>query len=112
MASPVRRVYKAASVVLGGQTFVNLDYWKIPFNATVLVDLVSGTANYGVEFTCDDVSGTVDPNTLRWIPDLTLPAGQTKTGVSVYNFPVTAVRLNIQSMTGEVRLTVIQGIGV
>lgn len=112
MAAPVRRTYKAASVVLGGQTFVNLDYWKIPFQATVLADLVSGSVNYSIEFTCDDVSGTVDPTTLRWITIPNLPAGQTSTVQYTVNFPVTAVRINIQSMTGELRLTVIQGIGV
>lgn len=112
MAAPFRRTYKAATTVLGGQSFVNLDFWKIPFQATVLADLVSGSVNYSIEFTCDDVFGTVDPTTLRWITATGLQAGQTGTVQYTLNYPVTAVRLNIQSMTGELRLTVIQGIGI
>ena len=110
MAGPVRRQYSLPTVVLGPQTFVNLDWTKIPFQASVLVDVQSGAASYGVEYTTDDIFGTADPNTLRWIPSSVLPYGTTATGEWTVNFPVMAVRLNIYSMTGVINLTVIQGI--
>ncbi len=110
-----RQTFKIATVVLGGQYPLSLDYLKIPFQASVLVDLVSGTATYDVEFTTDDLvnmSGISDPMNFRWIPLPTMPPGQTETKQATIDFPVTGVRLNIQSMTGELRFSVIQGIGI
>jgi|WetSurMetagenome_2_1015567.scaffolds.fasta_scaffold38855_3 hypothetical protein len=110
MAVIQRYVYTAGTTVLGGQDVVNLDYIKLPFQVSVVVDIVSGVANYGIEFTIDDVSG--DPATFRWIADtVSLPNGQTASGIFLVNSPVTALRLNLQSFTGEVRFTVIQPIG-
>ena len=110
MAGPVRIQYNLPTVVLGPQTFVNLDWTKVPFQASVLVDIQSGNASYGVEYTTDDIFGTVDPNTLRWIASPSLPYGTTSTGQWTVSFPVMAVRLNIYSMTGVINLSVIQGI--
>jgi len=105
-----RYVYKAGSTVLGGQNVINLDYIHLPFQVSVLVDIVSGSANYGIEFTMDDIGG--DPSTFRWISDVSnLPNGQSATGIFLLDAPVTAIRLNIQSFTGEVRITVIQPVG-
>ena len=105
-----RYVYNAGSTVLGGQNVINLDYIHLPFQVSVLVDIVSGTANYGIEFTMDDISG--NPSTFRWIADtVNLPNGQTATGLFVLDAPVTAIRLNLQSFTGEVRITAIQPVG-
>lgn len=110
MANPSRQDFLLATTVLGGQQPVNLDFYKIPFQASVLVDLVSGSVNYAIEFTTDDLAtNTLD--LLRWNTVPNLPAGQTTTQQYTVNFPVTAVRLNIQSLTGEVRMSVIQGIG-
>jgi len=108
----VRRTYKAATIVLGGQQLVNLDYLKIPFQVGVLLDLVSGTINYSVEFTTDSLDGPFDPTTMRWITTQEFPQGSSGTIQATLNEPMTALRLNIQSMTGEARLSVIQGIGV
>jgi hypothetical protein len=109
MAAIQRYTYSASEVVVGGQDVVNLDYIKIPFQASVLVDLVSGSVDYAIEFTTDDISG--DPATFRWNTVPNLAAGQTTTQVYKLDFPVTAIRLNIQSMTGEARISVIQGLG-
>jgi hypothetical protein len=107
-----RQTYKLPTVVLGGQPLVNLDHFKIPFQVSVLVDLVSGTANFGVEYTTDPISGVYDQATTRWLPSAGIPYGTTATSQYTFNFPVTAIRLNIQSMTGELRMSTIQGIGV
>ncbi len=110
-----RQTFLAPTVVLGGQHPINLDYVKIPFQVSVHVDLVSGTVNYAVEFTTDDITnllGSSDPSTFRWWSDPAFPAGQTASANFVMNAAVTAVRLNIQDLTGEVRMSVIQGIGV
>jgi hypothetical protein len=108
--SAVRRyTYKAATTVLGGQDIINLDFFKIPFQVGVLVDLVSGNITYAIEYTMDHITGVVDLGAIRWQQ---APIGTTSATVQyTFNFPVTAIRLNILSMTGEVRLTAIQGLG-
>lgn len=110
-----RYTYRVNSTVLGGQLPISLDYLKIPFQASVLVDLVSGAINYAVEFTTDDlvnILGNSDPAQFRWLTLPNLPAGQTATAQVTIGFPVTGVRLNIGAMTGEARLSVIQGLGI
>jgi hypothetical protein len=109
MSAIQRYAYKLGTVP-GGQNICNLNYLQVPFNTSILVDIVSGSAEFSIEFTHDDVGG--DPTTFRWVLVPGLAAGQTATTTySLANFPVTAVRLNIASITGEVRLSVIQGTG-
>lgn len=110
-----RQKFTSNDTVLGGQTLISMDYLKIPFQASALVDLVDGTVNYSIEFTTDDVVnmlGDSNPADFRWLPLPGIPAGQTGTLQATIGFPVTGVRLNIQSITGEVRFSVIQGIGI
>jgi hypothetical protein len=105
--SAVRRyTYLAETAVLGGQEIINLDPSYIVFEVSVLVDIVSGDANYSIEFSLDDVES---PQTMRWFSDAMLPQGQTSTGLFKLTTAVTAIRLNLQALTGEVRLSVIQG---
>jgi hypothetical protein len=104
-----RYTYLAGKSTLGGLDVINLNYIQTPFQASVMVDIVSGTANYAIEFTHDDLMK--DPP-YRWLTDtVRLPAGQTLSGIFLIDSPVTAVRLNLQSFTGEVRFSVIQGMG-
>lgn len=103
-----RYTYKAESTVLGGQDVINLDPFKLVFNVTVLVDIVDGDVNYSIEFTHADM--TTDPATWRWLTDASLPKNQSATGVFAITTPVTAIRLNLGALTGEVRFSVIQGI--
>ncbi len=109
MSAIQRYRYLVDKVTLGGQEVVNLNYLQLPFQASVVVDIVNGAANYALEFTHDDIN--LDPP-YRWLTDaLKLPAGQTSSGIFLVDFAVTAVRLNLQSLTGEVRFSVIQGLG-
>lgn len=111
-----RQVYRAATVVLGGQNLIALDYMTHTFAVSALVDIVSGTASYTVEYTMDDVTGITSPTgtadlaAIRWheLPDF--PSPQTATKLGTIAFPCTGIRLNIGSMTGEIRFSVVQGI--
>lgn len=106
-----RYTYKSPNVVFGGQDVIGLEYLALPFQMTIAVDVVAGSINYGIEYTVDDLMG--DPAEFRWfIDDEMLPTGLTDTGVYVLTTPITGMRLNIMSMDGEVRLTVIQPVGV
>jgi hypothetical protein len=109
-------VYKAGTTVLGGQDLINLDYFKIPFEASIVVDIVSGDASWGIEFTVYDINHTdyepLDPDDIRWLSDASFPQGQSTAGIFKLSTAVTAIRLNLTALTGEVRFTVIQGLGV
>ena len=103
MANPSYRTYTTA----GEQLPWNAD-WAIPnFNVTVAAVLVSGTANYAIEYTLDDCS---DPQvTPRWIQTVEAPSGTSATAVARFNFPFRYVRLNIASLTGTLEMKCLQG---
>lgn len=108
-----RQTHKLNTVVLGGQQPIGLNHLRSPFVTSVVIDIVSGTANYTVEFTTDDVTnllGNSDPSDFRWLTLPNLAARQTETRQVTIEYPVTGIRLNIHSMTGEVRMSAIQGI--
>lgn len=110
MATIQRYDYTVTNIrALGGQDVVTLNYLQNPFAASILADVMSGGVNYAIEFTTDDMSG--DPNNFRWNQLPGLPAGQTATVQYTLNFPVTAIRVNLLTLTGELRLSVIQSPG-
>lgn len=91
----------------GGQDIVSMNFMQNPFTALALADIVSGAAQYGIEFTLDDLDK--DPTLFRWFPLPGAPAGQSSSAAyPITDFPVTAIRLNFGAITGEVRFTVIQ----
>jgi hypothetical protein len=92
--------------VPGGQDLVNLNELQNPFTVSAFVDIVSGSAQYSIEFTMNDTTG--DPTTFRWAPLPSAPAGQTASAIYPINSPVTGIRLNLDSVTGDVKFTVIQ----
>lgn len=103
----VRQVFEAATTTLGGQAAVVLDDAKIPFLVSAHIDIVSGAADWEVEFTTDDLTGPKAPVLAdqRWFA---MNGGQANMLLGL-NIPITGVRLNLKSLTGEVRFTVIQG---
>ena len=91
----------------GGQDLINLNEIQNPFTVSAFVDIVSGIASYGIEFTMDDTTG--DPSSFRWAPHPAVPAGQSASAIfSLSNLPVTGIRLNFGAITGEVKFSVIQ----
>lgn len=75
-----------------------------PFNASVSVQ-VTGTVNYDVEHTFDDVfNSAVTPVAF----DHATLAAQTANGNSNYAFPIRAVRVTVNSGTGTAALTWMQ----
>ena len=109
MATPAIHVYNYNSQSvpqLGGMDAVVLNYMQNPFVASAVVDIISGTANFAIEFSTDDMSGL--PSTFRWLTLPGITSGQTATLQYTINFPVTAVRLNLATLTGLTRFTVIQ----
>ena len=86
------------------------DNYISPFNVTLGVT-VTGTVNYTVQYTFDNVFASgFDPSTANWVdhPSLT---SQTATKDSNIAYPVTGIRLLVNSGTGTTRLTIIQAGG-
>jgi len=93
----------------GPQPYQNLNHLQNPFQVTAIVDTVSGDSQYGIEITGDDTGDF--PGNMRWFPLPSALPGQTNSGAYSITTPVTAIRLNLTSITGEVRFTVIQSPG-
>ena len=86
------------------------DHYVSPFNVALSV-LVSGTVNYTVQYTFDDVfTGDYNPATGNWVDHPSLTA-QTTTKDSNIAYPVRGIRLVVNSGTGSARLTSIQAGG-
>jgi archaellum component FlaF (FlaF/FlaG flagellin family) len=78
-----------------------------PFNIGFGV-VVTGTVNYTVQHTFDDVNlTTFNPSTAVWFDHPTI-AGLAVNADGNYAFPVTAIRLLVNSGGGTARLTLLQ----
>lgn len=87
-----------------------LDHYTSPFSVG-LQALVTGTVNYTVEYTFDDVFATgYNPASGNWTPHPTFN-GVITTIDSNLAYPANAIRLKLNSGTGTVRLTIIQAGG-
>jgi hypothetical protein len=94
----------------GPQAPVGLDPLTNPFSVTVGVsfDPILGGCTYGIEFTLDDIT-RIDPSAATWWPDPTLPPGTFVPGITFYNNPVWAIRLNMDNLISPgVKLYVLQ----
>ena len=86
------------------------DHYVSPFNLALGVT-VTGTVNYTVQYTFDDVfAKDFTPSSANWVDHPSLTA-QTTTKDSNIAYPVRGVRLSVASGTGTTRLTIIQAGG-
>jgi hypothetical protein len=80
------------------------DTYQTPFNVGMGV-VVSGTVNYTIQHTFDDIfNGSVTPT---WFNHPTL-ASQAASADGNYAFPVRAIRLFVNSGSGTATATIIQ----
>lgn len=78
-----------------------------PFNVGFAV-IVTGTANYTVQHTFDDVfAASFNPGTAAWFNHPTIASLGTNADGN-YAFPVTGIRVLVNSGGGTVRLTLLQ----
>ena len=78
-----------------------------PFNIGIAV-VVSGTVNYTVQYTFDNVwSATYNSATATWFDHASL-AAQTTSQTGNFAFPVAGMRLTVNSGSGTATMTVIQ----
>ena len=78
-----------------------------PFNIGIAV-VVSGTVNYTVQYTFDNVwSATYNSATATWFDHASL-ATETTSQTGNFAFPVAGMRLTVNSGSGTATMTVIQ----
>ena len=97
---------------VGVTTGINVDYRQSPFNMSVLfTGSSSGTFGYTVEYSLDDPQWLAVITSTRspvWLPDPNLTAASCNK-ISVYDFPVAAVRLNSTALSSAMlTMTVLQ----
>jgi hypothetical protein len=90
---------------IGASTEVPLDQYITNFNVSIAVE-VTGTVNYTVQYTFDDIFGGA-PGPFNWINFTTLTA-QTANNNGTLISPVRAVRLLTNSGNGVAKMLVIQ----
>ena len=90
----------------GTTSWIPLDYKQSPFNVGFGL-VVSGTVTYTLEHTFDDIFDTsITPTAFSH----GTVVGQTTNANSNYAFPIRAVRINVTAGTGDVTLTLLQGL--
>lgn len=104
VSAAVAQAVTVGTTGVGASQPIPLDIYLDPFNVSCFVD-VTGTVNYTVQFTFDDVFGSTGPFTWTNHPDLT---SATADGDGTYISPVTATRIVTNSGTGSAVFTVIQ----
>lgn len=89
---------------IGSSNPVLLDHFRNPFNVGIGV-VVSGTVNYTIQHTFDDV---LDPSvTPTWFSHPSLAALAANADGN-YAFPVTAVKILVNSGSGTATATILQ----
>jgi hypothetical protein len=101
------RAIRLTQTGAGSTKPIPMDQYISPFNVGLGVD-VSGTVNYTVQHTFDDVfAAGYNPATGTWLNHPTL-AAQSADADGNYAFPVSAIRLTVNSGGGSAVLNVLQ----
>ena len=90
----------------GSTAWIPLDYKQSPFNVGFGV-LASGTVNYTIEHTFDDIFDTAVTPTAFKHSSLT---AQTANKDGNYIVPIRAIRINNTAGTGSTTVTLLQGL--
>ena len=106
MALPVYRSYTTT----GEKEPWNADWIVAPFLVSVTTVIVSGAAQYAIQYCIDDLNNTAV--TPRWIDTTDAPAGTSTTKTITLTSPIRFLRINIAVITGTVELKIIQPMSI
>lgn len=99
------QTFDPATTTAGAQAPVSVNHLA-PAEASLAIYDVAGDAEYGVEFTLDDVNNTnITP---RWFELADIPAGSSGSKFTSITFPCKFVRLNLTLLTDTVEFKVLQ----
>lgn len=109
----MRPVVYTLSDASGGAKYSGVypaDHYISPFNVALGAS-VTGTVNYTVQYTFDDVfASEYNASTGNWVNHPSMTAKTTTTDSNIA-YPVRGIRLVLSSGTGSVTLTIIQAGG-
>ena len=88
----------------GSTAVIPIDYLLTPVSVGFGVVVVTGSVNYTVQHTFDEAIRGTPTN---WFDHATI-AAQTATKTGSYDFPISAIRVTVNSGTGSAALTVLQ----
>lgn len=116
MGQPSRQTISNSASADVFTNIVAIDYWTAPSNVTMAVDVLSGSVQYYIQYTFDDIQADGwTPETGIWEYHSSTPYLSPKTISEDFNFayPVTACRayLVTNASAGSIRFTVIQAGG-
>lgn len=101
----ITQKFDPITAVTGPQLPVSMNHLS-QADAFISVYDAAGTADYGVEFTPDDVNDLdVTP---RWFELPDIPLGSSGTKYASFSTPCRFVRLNLSFLTGKVEFKVLQ----
>lgn len=104
---PVTVTASDASQAVKYSGVVALDHYISSFSVSLSV-VKSGTVNYTVQYTFDNIwADSYNPATGNWI-DQTNQTGVTANTATHITFPITGARIKLNSGSGSVTMTVIQ----
>jgi hypothetical protein len=90
----------------------NCDPSITPFNMN-LICVVSDACNYKLQYSYDTLdSPTATDSDATWIDSNDIPAGTTTTAEANFATPIARVRVVIASLTGNLKVTMLQGMSV
>ena len=104
--------FRQAITTTGAQQPFIADYKLAPFSLSWVLDATGLTINYKVQYTYDDLNANPAIATPLWLDDSVAGAGTTATKDNSYNHPISAIRVNITSISGgsgTAYFTVLQG---
>jgi len=91
----------------GASSPILLDFYHNPFNVSVFVEFYSGaTATYKLQYTGSNLNDSSYPSATWFDDTVNIVSGTTTAKSGNFAFPVYAVRLNVASISGTIRLVV------
>lgn len=107
--TPLSHFITYAANTTGTQPSFNMDSSISPYNATVAVWVVGGSASFKMQWSFDDYATVSDANA-RWFDDPQIPSGTAASIYENYQFLATRGRIVIASNTGGIELKVLQAL--
>lgn len=103
-------LYRTVSyTTTGTKDSLNLDPSIVPFNVSVNVSIVAGSATYGLQYSQDPMD--VADAAALWFDSGDIPAGTITNAESMLASPISRIRLVIAALvTGPLTIQVSQGI--
>jgi hypothetical protein len=91
----------------------NCDPSIAPFNVNVAAVLTGGPVSYSLQYSFDVLDDPLlTDSDATWFTSSDLPAGTTASGQANFSTPIARVRVVIVSLTGSLKVTMLQGFSI